>query len=80
MTELRENHEIVDRLTGLTPAAVESESTEGTGGTAPAATLTNIARAIDQDQRCILPARSGTAEAIRARIEDAPALMRSTSA
>lgn len=75
---MRENHEIVDRLTGMKPAAVESESTEGTGGTAPAATLTNLARALDQEQRCIMLAREGTAESIRERIEDTPCMMRET--
>ena len=76
MAELRETHEIVDRLTGLKAAAVESESTEGTGGTALAGTFTNLARALNQGRRCLLLARPGTAEKIQARIADDPPLMR----
>lgn len=76
MAELRDTHEIADRLTDMASAAVESESTEGTGGTAPSATFTNLSRALNEGRRCLLLARPGTAENIRERIADDPPLMR----
>lgn len=39
----------------------------------------NLAAALNEGRRCLLLARGETAEKIRARIEDAPALMRATS-
>lgn len=42
------------------------------------AAFANLARAFEQGQRCLLLAREGTAESIREKIEDSPALMRST--
>ena len=78
VAEIRENHEMVARLSDARPISVEAESTKGTGGTAPAQTLVNLAAALEDGRRCLLLARGETAKAIRSRIEDAPALMRST--
>ena len=75
---IREGHEIVAKLSDVRPISVEAESTKGTGGTAPAQTLINLAAALGDGRRCLLLARGETAGDIRERIEDAPALMRST--
>lgn len=66
MAEFRENHDLLARLTDVSLVAIKSE--KSTSDSAPAATLTNLARALEDGRRYLLLARGGTAEKIRDQV------------